>query len=249
MPLRSERNSRPDIRIEVNSAHRRQSEGLLTCVVVDQLIVTMDGPSGTGKSTVSRAVAARAGLPHLDTGAFYRAATLAILQSGVDPEDEEAVTGVVKNLALDQSEGSMYLNGEDISAEIRGEQVTGAVSRVSAYANVRSILVEHQRRWVEQHGGRAVVEGRDIGSVVFPNAALKVYLDARPEVRAARRAAQDGDYDSTRVLKDIARRDHLDSTRSTSPLTVPDGAEIVDTSDLSFDQVVETVMDLVASKS
>ena len=100
---------------------------------MDQLIVTMDGPSGTGKSTVSRAVADRAGLPHLDTGAFYRAATLAILQSGVDPEDEVAVTGAIKNLALEQTEGSMYLNSEDVSAELRGEQVTGTVSRVSAY--------------------------------------------------------------------------------------------------------------------
>ena len=249
MPLLSLRISRPPIRIQASPAHRCQSEGLLTCVVVEQLIVTMDGPSGTGKSTVSRAVADRAGLPHLDTGAFYRAATLAILRSGVDPEDEEAVTGVIKNLTLEQTEGSMYLNGEDVSAEIRGEQVTGAVSRVSAYADVRSILVEQQRRWVEQHGGRAVVEGRDIGSVVFPNATLKVYLDARPEVRAARRAAQDGVDDSTQVLKNIARRDHFDSTRSASPLTVPDGAEIVDTSDLSFDRVVERVLDLVASKS
>jgi len=208
----------------------------------------MDGPSGTGKSTVSRAVADRGDLPHLDTGAFYRAATLAALRSGVDLNDEWAVVGVVENLSLDQTEGAMDLNGEDVSMEIRGDQVTGAVSKVSAYPSVRRILVEHQRSWVARHGGRAVVEGRDIGSVVFPDANLKVYLDARPDVRAARRASQDGE-DSLQVFEDIARRDHLDSTRSASPLTVPEGAEVVDTSDLTFDQVVEVVLALIASKS
>ena len=208
----------------------------------------MDGPSGTGKSSVSKAVARRAHFPHLDTGAFYRAATLATLRSSVNLDDEEAVAEVVRHVVFEQADGSMSLNGKDVSSEIRGETVTGAVSKISAYPSVRNILVDHQRTWVHQHGGRAVVEGRDIGSVVFPNAGLKIYLDARPEVRAQRRAAQTGE-DVDQVLVDIARRDHHDSTRKTSPLTVADGSIVIDTSDLSLDQVVDQVVDLIDAKS
>ena len=215
---------------------------------MSELIVSMDGPSGTGKSTVSKAVAERLGLPHLDTGAFYRAATLAVLRSGADLDDDDAVLAEMSELELDQSESRMYLNGEDISEEIRGEGVTKAVSRVSAIAAVRTLLVEKQRSWVEQRGGRAVVEGRDIGSVVFPDATLKVYLDATPEVRAKRRALQVGD-DLEETIVDIVRRDHADSTREASPLSVPPGAVIVDTSDLSFDAVVDRVVALVGERS
>ena len=210
--------------------------------------MTMDGPSGTGKSSVSKAVARRAGFPHLDTGAFYRVATLATLRSSVNLDDEEAVADVVRHVVFEQADGSMSLNGKDVSSEIRGETVTGAVSKISAYPSVRNILVDHQRTWVHQHGGKAVVEGRDIGSVVFPNAGLKIYLDARPEVRAQRRAAQTGE-DVDQVLVDIARRDHHDSTRKTSPLTVADGSIVIDTSDLSLDQVVDQVVDLIDAKS
>ncbi len=208
------------------------------------LIVAVDGPSGTGKSTVSRAVAREAGLPHLDTGAFYRAATLAVLESGVDPSDPEKVTRVVDEAQLDQVDGRMFLNGRDVTDEIRGPEVTATVSRVSAHPQVRRTLVEHQRRWVERHGGRAVVEGRDIGSVVFPNATIKVYLDARPEVRAERRARQTG-QDPDEVLAEIRQRDAYDSTRAVSPLTVPEGAVVLDTSDLDFDEVVDAVLSLL----
>lgn len=208
------------------------------------LIVTVDGPSGVGKSTVSRAVAAAADLPHLDTGAFYRAATLAVLRSGVDLTDEEAVAGVVASSSLDQDDGRMFLGSEDVSEEIRGDQVTAAVSLVSAYGKVRETLVGHQRRWVEKRGRRAVVEGRDIGSVVFPDATIKVYLDARPEVRAARRALQTGEVPED-VLAELAVRDRLDSTRAASPLTIPPGANVVDTSDLGFEEVVEAVLSLL----
>jgi cytidylate kinase len=215
---------------------------------MSKLIVTVDGPSGTGKSTVSRAVASKAGLPHLDTGAFYRAATLACLRAGADLGDQSDVITVVENLLLDQADGRMQLDGEDISEEIRSETVTNAVSEVSAHPDVRTLLVEHQRSWVTQHGDHAVVEGRDIGSVVFPDATLKVYLDARPEVRAMRRATQLGEEPSE-VVNDLARRDYLDSTRQASPLTIPEGAVVVDTSDMTFDEVVETVVKLVESKS
>lgn len=217
-------------------------------MVVDETVITVDGPSGTGKSTVSRAVAKRASIPHLDTGAFYRAATLAVVRSGVDLDDPEAVVDVVKRARLDQTDDHMLLDNEDVSRPIRSDQVTTAVSKVSAYPEVRSILVGHQRDWVARHGSRAVVEGRDIGSVVFPDAGLKVYLDARPEVRALRRALQAGD-DMDRVLADQERRDHHDSTRSTSPLRVPEGAVVVDTSDLSFDEVVDHILGMIPRES
>ena len=211
-------------------------------------IVTVDGPSGTGKSTVSRAVADRLGLPHLDTGAYYRAATVAVLEAGADPEDPDEVLPVVSRISIDQKAGVTYLDGRDVSDRIRDADVTAAVSPVSAHAGVRRLLVDLQRQWVEGVGGSAVVEGRDIGSVVFPNAEVKVYLDARPEVRALRRALERGD-DPDEVAAHLARRDRFDSTRAASPLTVPDGAEVVDTSDLSFEEVVDAVTRLAAAKS
>jgi cytidylate kinase len=215
---------------------------------VSDLVVTVDGPSGTGKTTVSKEVARLAGLPHLDTGAYYRAATLVALRSGVDLADAEEVERVTAAADLGQEHGIMYLDGEDVSSEIRSDGVTAGVSEVSAHPGVRRILVARQRAWVTSHENRAVVEGRDIGSVVFPDATLKVYLDASAEVRALRRALQDG-VDPEQVIADQARRDHLDSTRETSPLSVPDGAVVVDTSHLSLDEVVEQILNLVEASS
>ncbi len=212
------------------------------------LIITVDGPSGTGKSSVSRAVAEAIDLPHLDTGAFYRAATLAVLEEGVDPEDPAAVLAVAKRIDLDQSNGATLIGGRDVSTEIRSEAVTANVSAVSAHPAVRSLLVQHQRQWVERHGGKAVAEGRDIGSVVFPDATLKIYLDARPEVRARRRALQTGD-DAEAVAERMAIRDLKDSTREASPLSVPADAVVVDTSDMTFEQVVRTVLELIDKSS
>lgn len=211
-------------------------------------IVTIDGPSGTGKSTVSRALADRFGLPHLDTGAFYRAATVAVLDAGVDPDDGAAVVPVVESAIIDQRAGATYLDGADVSERIRTPAATAAVSAVSAHSAVREMMVDRQRSWVARAGGSAVVEGRDIGSVVFPDAEVKVYLDARPEERAQRRALERGE-DPGDVAAHLARRDHYDSTRAVSPLTVPDGAVVVDTSDLGFEEVVEAVSRLVAAKS
>lgn len=207
------------------------------------LIVTMDGPGGTGKSTVSRAVAERLDLPHLDTGAFYRAAGVAALRAGADLDDADQVVGAMTGISLDQIDGRMFIDDVDVSGEIRTAAATTASSRVSTHPEVRTLLVAHQRSWVERHANRAVVEGRDIGSVVFPDATVKIYLDARPEVRARRRADQTGeDYD--RVLSGLTDRDRRDSTRRTSPLTIPDGATVIDTSDMSFDEVVGQVVEL-----
>ncbi len=203
--------------------------------------MTIDGPAGSGKSTVSREVAKRSGMPHLDTGAFYRAATLAALRAGVDIEREEDVAAVVESASFGQEDGSMFLDGEDVSSEIRQDHVTSAVSVVSAYPMVRETLVRHQREWVETHGGRGVVEGRDIGSAVFPEADLKIYLDASEEERARRRAAETGETHES-VVADLARRDTFDSTRKTSPLAIPQGAIVIDTTEMSYEQVVEAVL-------
>lgn len=208
-----------------------------------ELIVTLDGPAGTGKSTVSKEVADRLDLPRLDTGAFYRAAALAALRAGVDLDDHGSVADVVAAISLDQEKGCMYLDGEDVSDEIRRQPATDASSRVSTHPEVRGLLVVYQREWVARHDNRAVVEGRDIGSVVFPDATLKVYLDASPEVRAERRAAQTGTA-SADVLEELSERDRRDSTRNASPLIVPDGAVVIDTSDLTIDEVTEMVVGL-----
>jgi cytidylate kinase len=210
---------------------------------VTDLVVTMDGPAGTGKSTVSRLVADRLGVPRLDTGAFYRAAGLAALRAGIDLDDHSAVADLVAGLRLDQVDDRMLMDGLDVSQEIRTQIVTEASSRVSTHPDVRGLLVVYQREWVTRHDNRAVVEGRDIGSIVFPDATLKVYLDARPAVRARRRAAQTGE-EYSQVLEELGDRDRRDSTREASPLTVPEGAVVVDTSDMSVDEVVDLVLGL-----
>lgn len=207
----------------------------------DGFVIAVDGPSGVGKSTVSRRVAKHFDLAHLDTGALYRAATLAVLESGVARDDEAAVIDVVRAIRLDQTDGSTTLNETDVSRVIRSEAVTSAVSEVSAIPAVRRILVEMQRRWVAAHGQRAVVEGRDIGSVVFPDAPLKIYLTADPDERARRRSGESGtDHRSTR--KAIEQRDAYDSTRAVSPLRVAEGAIVIDTTHLTLPEVVDLVI-------
>jgi cytidylate kinase len=209
--------------------------------VAEAFVIAVDGPSGVGKSTVSRRVATHFDLNHLDTGALYRAATLAVLESGIPSHDTSGVVGIVRDLVLDQADGVTTLDGVDVSRVIRSEAVTSAVSEVSAIPEVRRILVEMQRRWVEAHGERAVVEGRDIGSVVFPDAALKIYLTADPDERARRRSGEAGtDHGTTREA--IERRDAYDSTRPVSPLTVAEGAIVIDTTHLTLPEVVDLVI-------
>jgi cytidylate kinase len=206
-------------------------------------VIAVDGPGGSGKSTVSREVARRLGLAHLDTGAFYRAATLAGLRTRTDLSDEAALVAVVDRIVIDQKDGKTYLDGEDVSAEIRSDEVTGAVSVVAAHPSVRHRLVARQRRWVERHGNRAAVEGRDIGSVVFPDAEVKVFLTADPAERARRRARELGSTEHE-VEASLVRRDGIDSSRGASPLAVADGAVILDTTGMAFEEVVERVLEL-----
>ena len=213
-------------------------------------IITIDGPAGTGKSSVSRRLADRVGARYLDTGAMYRVATLAALRADADVTVEQeiidAVADVVMTLSNDPSSHAVTLAGEDVSDEIRTDAVTRAVSAVSAVKAVREKMVALQREIVA--GEFAVVEGRDIGTVVFPDATLKIYLTATAEARAQRRhdqnLAQGRTSDLTGVLADVQRRDHLDSTREHSPLRPADDAVTVDTSNLDIDQVIDRLAEL-----
>jgi cytidylate kinase len=214
-------------------------------------VIALDGPSGSGKSTVARGVARALGLPYVDSGATYRAATLAALRAGVLSTGPEAVADVVAtadiDLSIDPDDIWVRLDGEDVSSEIRGPEVTAAVSAVSAVPAVRERMVALQRRLA---GTSAVIEGRDIGTVVAPDAPVKVYLDAAPAVRAARRAgdAEAGVRTSGDVLEavavDLARRDRLDSSRPSSPLQAAADAVHLDSSELSAAEVVERVLEL-----
>jgi len=209
-----------------------------------QRVVALDGPAGSGKSTVARLVAARLGWRFVDTGATYRAVTLAVLRSGVALTDVDGIarvaTGARVELATDPDQGAVRLDGIDVSREIRERDVTDAVSAVSAVPEVRRHLLVLQREALGQDG--AVAEGRDISTVVAPDAAVKVYLDARPEVRARRRAGEVASVDERQVAVDLARRDGLDAR--TNPLSASEGAVHVDTSDLSLEQVVDAIVGL-----
>ena len=204
-------------------------------------VIAIDGPAGSGKSTVARAVARRLDLAHLDTGAMYRSVALAVLRHDVDPADADAVARLASEVEIEVGPDKVTVDGEDATAAIRSPEVNGVVSAVSAHQVVRAELVRRQREWVGRHGG-GVVEGRDIGSVVFPHAELKVYLTASDQERARRRALEAGDADADAVGADLARRDELDSTRGASPLLVADDAFVLDTTGLSVDDVVNQIV-------
>lgn len=204
-------------------------------------VIAIDGPAGSGKSTIARAVAERTGLEVLDTGAMYRAVTFAVLRSGADPADAEAATRLACDAAIVVEGGRVTVDGHDATTEIRGPEVSAAVSVVSTHPGVRSRLRDLQRAWMVDHGG-GVVEGRDIGTVVFPDAELKVFLTASPAVRAQRRAGE-GVLDEEAAAANIAHRDHLDSTREDSPLAEADDAVVIDTSELSVEQVVARIVE------
>jgi len=217
-------------------------------------VVAMDGPSGTGKSTVSRRLARACGAAYLDTGAMYRAVTLAVLRRGVALDGPDAVAVAVAaqlETGTDPAAPGIRLAGEDVEVEIRGPEVTRGVSAVSALPEVRAVLVRRQRRLIAGYQGM-VVEGRDIGSVVVPEAPLKVYLTASEEVRAARREAQDRRagrvVEHATVLDDVRRRDRLDSTRKVSPLHAAADAVVLETDELSVDAVLAELLRLVQER-
>jgi CMP/dCMP kinase len=225
-------------------------------LALNSVVVAIDGPAGTGKSSVSRGLARELGARYLDTGAMYRIVTLAVLRAGIDPADAEAVAstsaGIELSVGYDPDGVRCYLGGEDVSTEIRGDHVTRAVSAVSSVPAVRARLVKLQRRLAEGPGS-VVVEGRDIGTVVLPDAPVKIFLTASAETRARRRNDQNvaaglaDDYEG--VLADVRRRDHLDSTRAVSPLRAADDAVIVDTSDMTEAEVIVHLQELVKQGS
>lgn len=224
-------------------------------------VIALDGPSGSGKSTVARGLASRLGWRYVDTGATYRAATLAVLREGADLADPDEVAATVAavriELSTDPASPAARLDGEDVSVLIRSPAVTAAVSAVSAVPAVRALLVALQRELAGSGG--AVLEGRDIGTAVVPDAVLKVFLDAAPAVRASRRAGDAeagvaGDAEAgvparpdgllERVAADLARRDRLDSSRAASPLQAAQDAVHLDSSALDAEAVIERVLDL-----
>ena len=205
-------------------------------------VIAIDGPSGTGKSTVARAVARALGWRYLDTGAMYRAATWAVLRAGVPVEDATPVVrDAVLTIGTDPGAVDVAVDGTPVTAQIRSPEVTAAVSAVSAVSAVRDLLVRGQRELIGE--GRIVVEGRDLGTVVVPDARLKIYLTAQPDVRAARRAQETG-VDATAVGDALARRDAYDTGREASPLRAAPHAVVLDTSQMSQDEVVEHILSL-----
>jgi CMP/dCMP kinase len=218
-----------------------------------RLVVAMDGTAGSGKSSASKGVARRLGLRYLDTGAMYRAMTWKMLQDGVDVDDAEAVAAHASSadigIGTSPELPTITLDGVDVSREIRSDAATAAVSAVSAVPKVRVLLRDRQREVIGRGG--IVVEGRDIGTVVAPDADLKVFLTADPAARAQRRSAEmsaDQARDLATVEADLLRRDRHDSTRTASPLAIADDAVVLDTTQLSLDQVIDRVEELARER-
>jgi CMP/dCMP kinase len=203
-------------------------------------VIAIDGPAGAGKSTVARKVALATGLPYLDTGAMYRCIALLCMRHAIDINDAEAVGAITESAHIVVTDETAILNGEDISSQIRTKEISGIVSIIATHSSVRQSMRDQQRMWVTAHGG-GVVEGRDIGTVVIPDADLKIFLTASPEVRAARRVGQSGG-DVTEVAAAIRERDRIDSTREDSPLRPAASAIHVDSSNKTIDEVVAEIV-------
>jgi CMP/dCMP kinase len=215
--------------------------------VKNNVVVAIDGPSGSGKSSTSRGAADRLGLRYLDTGAMFRAMTWFMLERGVDVHDPAAVAALVDvpeiKSGTDPLAPTITVDGHDVAQAIRGEDVTAAVSPVAAVPEVRARLLELQR--AEIGDGGILVEGRDIGSVVWPRAEVKVYLTADPAARALRRAAEEGGSDVAATQESLLARDKIDSGRATAPLTMAEGAHHIDTTPYTLDEVITQVVALV----
>lgn len=214
------------------------------------LIVAIDGPAGSGKSTVARAVAKRLGVLYVDTGAMYRSVALWAMRAGVERDDIHRLEQLARQAQIEFSGDRILLNGEDVSAEIRAPEIGEAASRIAAYGGVRRAMREEQRRIASQNP--AVLEGRDIGTVVFPEAQVKVFLDASPEERARRRATElglDGGAPREQVAREMAERDRRDRTRAEAPLTQAADADYLDTTNLSQEEVEEAILKLVRKRT
>ena len=212
----------------------------------ENVVVAIDGPAGAGKSTVAKALAHALQLKYLDTGAMFRAVTSLVLTSGIDEHDESAVGAVAENMNLVMDNGLVVADGTDVTTDIRSIAVTSAVSTVAANSRVRANMRDRQRMWSDLNRG-GVIEGRDIGTVVFPDAVLKVYLTASPRVRAERRVAEAGG-DIDEIERSIAERDLKDSTRADSPLQESADSVVVDTSNRSIDDIVGSIVELVVER-
>lgn len=202
--------------------------------------VAIDGPSGSGKSSVAKAIANKLGLLHLDTGGMYRTLGYKIIKDNLSLENIEES---LKNLDLKIINKKFFLDGEDVSEKIRSNEVSKMASKVSSIKSVREYMVNLQRKISSDHD--VILDGRDIGTVVFPNAEVKIYLTATPEIRAKRRYLEDGSVSYEKILEDILKRDYDDSHREHSPLKVADGAKIIDTDNLSFEEVVEKIIEVI----
>ena len=219
---------------------------------MEPTIIAIDGPSGAGKGTIARAVARRLGFHHVDTGAMYRAVAWKAVHDGIDLSDEASVTALAERAQFDVSDGRVLVDGHDIVRAIRTPEMDAAASVVARQPAVRRVLVDRQRALAAQGG--TVMEGRDIGTVVFPSAQVKIYLDASPEERARRRATDPAHASGkgTAALQDVAtalaERDRRDTTRAASPLAVAEDAVVIDTTALSIDDAVEKVMELVRQR-
>ncbi len=223
------------------------------------MIIAIDGPAGSGKSSTAREVATRLGALFVDTGAMYRAMALKAIQVGVPPEDEafgDVLSQTIIGLGPKDDQTVVFLDGEDVSDLIRTEEVSGMSSRVSKRSDVRLRMVELQRAATSQHiagGGVVVIEGRDIGTVVFPEADYKFFVTAAPVIRAQRRARQLADKGEPvsveELLEQILERDQRDKTRPDSPLRVADDAVVVDTSDVQFEEQVDMILDLISGNA
>lgn len=204
-------------------------------------VIAIDGPAGAGKSTVAKLVAEATGLPYLDTGAMYRCVALLSTRTGIDSSNESSVAAIAESIDITFQGVQCWMNGEDVSQEIRSAEIASIVSIIAAQSPVRTAMRTQQQRWIQQQGG-GVVEGRDIGTVVFPNAELKVFLTASPEERASRRVGQSGG-DLNEIAFNIAERDRIDSERFDSPLRPAGDAVVVDSTGLTITEVVDLIVD------
>jgi CMP/dCMP kinase len=203
-------------------------------------VIAIDGPAGAGKSTVAKLVAEATGLPYLDTGAMYRCVALQCVRTGIDSSHESEVAAIADSIDITFVDTQCLMNGEDVSTDIRTTEIASIVSILAAQSPVRTAMRTQQQRWIAQQGG-GVVEGRDIGTVVFPDAELKVFLTASPEERASRRVGQTGG-NLSEIATNIAERDRIDSQRLDSPLRPADDAVVVDSTGLTITEVVGEIV-------